>query len=94
MTLAEALDAIPTEVHRHDRAVIAADFKDLALAVSGVERAETLPLLHPDNPTVPAAGRGHRGGLPGERPAEPCRAHAGPGPAAPGRRRTSTPGGW
>lgn len=56
VTIAEAMDAIPTEVHRHDRAVIAADFKDLTLAVSGVQRAETLPLFHPDNPTVPAAG--------------------------------------
>ncbi|MBG0737935.1 putative baseplate assembly protein [Paeniglutamicibacter antarcticus] len=52
----EAMDAIPAEVHRHDRAVIGADFRDLALQVSGVQRAETLPLLHPDNPTVPAAG--------------------------------------
>ncbi len=56
VTIAEAMDAIPAEVHRHDRAVIAADFKDLTLAVPGVQRAETLPLFHPDNPTVPAAG--------------------------------------
>ncbi|WP_255768575.1 putative baseplate assembly protein [Pseudarthrobacter sulfonivorans] len=54
--LAEAMDAIPAEVHRHDRAVIAEDFRELALMVSDVQRAETLPLLHPDNPTVPAAG--------------------------------------
>lgn len=54
--IAEAMDAIPAEVHRHDRAVIAEDFRDLARMVSGVKRAETLPLLHPDNPTVPAAG--------------------------------------
>ncbi|WP_434620541.1 putative baseplate assembly protein [Arthrobacter sp. A5] len=54
--IAEAMDAIPAEVHRHDRAVIGKDFRELALQVSGVQRAETLPLLHPDNPTVPAAG--------------------------------------
>ncbi|HYN56444.1 MAG TPA: putative baseplate assembly protein [Motilibacterales bacterium] len=55
-SLTEALDAIPADVHRRDRAVVAEDFRDLALQVTGVSRAETLPLLHPDNPAVPAAG--------------------------------------
>jgi predicted phage baseplate assembly protein len=54
--LGDALDRIPAEVHRRDRAVTADDFRDLALGVAGVRRAEALPLLHPDNPTVPAAG--------------------------------------
>ncbi|MGH3372451.1 MAG: putative baseplate assembly protein [Nocardioidaceae bacterium] len=54
--LGDALDRIPAEVHRRERAVTADDFRDLALGVAGVRRAETLPLLHPDNPTVPAAG--------------------------------------
>jgi predicted phage baseplate assembly protein len=54
--LGEALDRIPAEVHRRDRAVTADDFRDLALGVAGVRRAETLSLLDPDNPTVPAAG--------------------------------------
>jgi hypothetical protein len=52
----EALDAIPAEVHRRDRAVVAEDFRDLALQVTGVARAQTLPLFHPDTPTVDAAG--------------------------------------
>ena len=55
-TLTDALDAIPADVHRRDRAVIADDFRDLALQVTGVTRAETLPLLHPDTPSVDAAG--------------------------------------
>ncbi|MGH3991058.1 MAG: putative baseplate assembly protein, partial [Pseudonocardiaceae bacterium] len=56
VSLAEALDAVPAEVHRRDRAVTADDFRDLALQVTGVARAETLPLLHPDTPLVAAAG--------------------------------------
>jgi hypothetical protein len=54
--LTDALDSIPAEVHRRDRAVVADDFRDLALQVPGVLRAETLPLLHPDTPRQPAAG--------------------------------------
>ncbi|AHH99468.1 putative baseplate assembly protein [Kutzneria albida] len=56
VSLAEALDAIPAELHRRDRAVVAQDFRDLACEVTGVVRAEVLPLLHPDTPTVRAAG--------------------------------------
>jgi predicted phage baseplate assembly protein len=56
VTLVDALDAIPAEVHRHDRAVTADDFKALTEQVSGVRRAEPLPLLHPDTPQVEAAG--------------------------------------
>jgi len=55
-SLTEALDEIPADVHRRDRAVVADDFRDLAVQVTGVGRAETLPLLHPDTPAVPAAG--------------------------------------
>ncbi|MCJ0874250.1 putative baseplate assembly protein [Streptomyces sp. AP-93] len=55
-SLADALDALPAEVHRRDRAVTADDFRALTLQVPGVRRAETLPLLHPDTPTQPAAG--------------------------------------
>jgi hypothetical protein len=55
-SLNDALDEIPAEVHRHDRAVIAEDFRDFAEQLPDVIRAETLPLLHPDTPTVPAAG--------------------------------------
>lgn len=54
--LADALDTIPGIVHRHDRAVIAADFEALALEVDGVARANTLARMHPDNPRSEAAG--------------------------------------
>ena len=56
VSLTEALDAIPGEVHRRDRAVVAEDYRALALEVTGVARAEVLPLLHPDTPAVEAAG--------------------------------------
>jgi hypothetical protein len=56
VNLADALDAIPGEVHRHDRAVVANDFKELAEEVAGVRRAEPLALLQPDNPRDRAAG--------------------------------------
>ena len=55
-SLADALDAIPAAVHRRDRAVTMADFGDLAREVTGVARAEPLPLTHPDTPAVSAAG--------------------------------------
>jgi predicted phage baseplate assembly protein len=51
-----ALEAIPAIVHRHDRAVIAADFESLAAEVAGCVRADTLARMHPDNPTDEAAG--------------------------------------
>jgi predicted phage baseplate assembly protein len=54
--LAQALDAIPGEVHRRDRAVVAEDYRALTLEVTGVARAEVLPLFHPDTPAVEAAG--------------------------------------
>jgi predicted phage baseplate assembly protein len=52
----EALEQIPAHVHRHDRAVIAEDFTALARQITGVARAEALPLLYPDSPAEPAAG--------------------------------------
>lgn len=55
-TLTDAMGEIPADVHRRDRAVIAQDFRDLALRAGGVARAECLPLLHPDTPDVSAAG--------------------------------------
>jgi len=54
--LADALDSVPAEVHRRDRAVVAEDFQALALEVAGVVRADVLPLLHPETPHQPAAG--------------------------------------
>ena len=55
-TLTDAMDQIPADVHRRDRAVIAGDFHDLAMQAGPVARAEPLPLLHPDTPDVNAAG--------------------------------------
>lgn len=55
-TLTDALDAIPEVVHRRDRVVVGADFSALAAMVTGVARAETLALLHPDTPSFEAAG--------------------------------------
>ena len=55
-TLTDAMDQIPADVHRCDRAVIASDFHDLAMLAGPVARAEPLPLLHPDTPDVNAAG--------------------------------------
>ena len=55
-TLAEALEEIPAEVHRRDRAVTPDDFRALTLRVPGVVRAEPLATFHPDTPTQPAAG--------------------------------------
>ncbi|MGR6320739.1 putative baseplate assembly protein [Micromonospora soli] len=55
-SLADALDQIPAEVQRRDRAVTAEDFRALTAQVPGVRRAEPLPLLHPDTPGHPAAG--------------------------------------
>jgi predicted phage baseplate assembly protein len=54
--LDEALEDIPRDVHRRDRCVVAEDFTEMALRVGGVGRAETLTNLHPDHPTVRAAG--------------------------------------
>jgi predicted phage baseplate assembly protein len=56
VTLADAMDAIPAEVHRRDRAVTSDDFRDLAGQVAGVGRADTLSLFHPDTPGERAAG--------------------------------------
>lgn len=55
-TLTDAMNDVPADVHRRDRAVIAEDFSDLAVQAGGVARAECLPLLHPDTPNVSAAG--------------------------------------
>lgn len=52
----EALEAIPAQLHRRDRAVVADDFTELALEVTGIKRADTLQFFHPDTPAVEAAG--------------------------------------
>jgi hypothetical protein len=47
--IADALERIPGELRRRDRAVTAGDFRELALATPGADlgRAECLPLFHP-----------------------------------------------
>lgn len=58
-TVPTALERIPGEIRRHDRAVTATDFQELALLTpgGGVGRAECLPRFHPHFPDLdPAAG--------------------------------------
>ena len=55
-SLDDALDAVPGDINRRDRAVVSDDFRALTLEVNGVARADTLPLLHPDTPRQRAAG--------------------------------------
>jgi hypothetical protein len=57
-TIAEGMDRIPGEFRRHDRAVAASDFAELALATPGAEvgRAECLPLFYPPTQQTDAAG--------------------------------------
>lgn len=57
-TLAAGMDRIPGEFRRHDRAVTASDFAELAAATPGSEvgRAECLPLFHPPTQQTDAAG--------------------------------------
>ncbi len=56
--LAGAVDRIPEEFRRRDRAVTVSDFRELAEATpgAGVARAEVLRLFHPRTPTVDVAG--------------------------------------
>lgn len=57
-TVAQALDRIPGELRRRDRAVTAGDFRELALAAPGanIARAECLPRYHPSLPDRESAG--------------------------------------
>jgi hypothetical protein len=56
--LAAALERIPGELRRRDRAVTRGDFRELALATpgGGVGRAECLPRFHPPSRLTEAAG--------------------------------------
>jgi hypothetical protein len=53
-----ALERIPGELRRHDRAVTAGDFRELALATPGADvgRAECLPRFYPPTRATEAAG--------------------------------------
>ncbi len=57
-TTAEGVARIPDEIRRHDRAVTASDFAELAKATPGgdIARAESLPLFHPAAPDQPVPG--------------------------------------
>ncbi len=57
-TTAEAVQRMPGEIRRHDRAVTASDFRELAVQTpgAGVVRAETLPLFDPHNPGTEVPG--------------------------------------
>lgn len=54
----DAVERIPGELRRHDRAVTAADFRELALATPGADvgRAEVMPRFHPPTRQQEAAG--------------------------------------
>jgi hypothetical protein len=56
--LLDAIERIPEEFRRHDRAVTVSDFRELAEATpgAGVARAETLRLFHPRTPTIEVPG--------------------------------------
>jgi predicted phage baseplate assembly protein len=56
--LTDAVGRIPEEFRRHDRAVTASDFRELAEATpgGGIIRAETLRLFNPHQPTQRAPG--------------------------------------
>jgi len=56
--LESALDRIPAELRRRDRAVTEGDFQELALITPGanIARAECLPRFHPEAPDEEAAG--------------------------------------
>jgi predicted phage baseplate assembly protein len=56
--IADALERIPGEFRRHDRAVTHSDFEELALATpgAGVARADCIPLFHPPTKSLQAAG--------------------------------------
>jgi hypothetical protein len=55
-TISDALERIPGELHRHDRAVTAGDFRELAATIAGVGRAECLPRFDPTTRSGEAAG--------------------------------------
>ena len=57
-TIAQAEKRIPGELKRRDRLISITDFEDVTLQTPGVDigRVEVLPLLHPSNPFVEAAG--------------------------------------
>jgi hypothetical protein len=57
-SVAEALERVPAEFRRHDRAVTPSDFRELALATpgAGVGRAECMPLFDPKTKSQNAAG--------------------------------------
>lgn len=57
-TTAEAVERIPAEIRRHDRAVTAADFSELARQTpgAGIIRADSLPLFSPRNPRIEVPG--------------------------------------
>ena len=56
--IADAIERVPGEFRRHDRAVSASDFQELALATPGavVGRAECMPLFDPTSKAQNAAG--------------------------------------
>ena len=88
-SITSALERIPGELSRHDRAVTAEDFRALA-TIAGVGRVECLPRFDPTSKSFEAAGCRHGDGLAARGPAPSGRA-AWPtprccAPSAPARR--------
>jgi predicted phage baseplate assembly protein len=57
-SVADAIERVPAEFRRHDRAVTQSDFQELALGTpgAGVGRAECMPLFDPKTKSLNAAG--------------------------------------
>jgi hypothetical protein len=65
-TIAAALERVPGEFRRHDRAVTTSDFQELALATPGaaVGRAECMPLFDPTTKSLdPSTGNPNAAGV-------------------------------
>ncbi len=54
--LDQALERVPDRLYRRDRVVTEDDFRDAALELTAVARADTLGRFHPDSPRDVAAG--------------------------------------
>ncbi len=92
--LTEALDAIPAEVHRRDRAVIAEDFSELALRGDRRRAGRDPAAAAPGHARGAGGRRGQRRRLPGRGPAPPRRAAARTAACCAGSPATSTRAGW
>ena len=92
--LTEALDAIPAEVHRRDRAVVAEDFRELALQVTGVKPGRDPAAAAPGHARGAGGRRGQRRRLPHRGPHRPAARRCPDWACCAGSPATSTSAGW